>query len=65
MRKKDEKTTGICLDDRWDVRYFIDGEPVPFSMAESVAEESSYMADYVIGKEGSIREIRFDRILIE
>jgi len=45
-----------------DVKFFVDGESVSPSAVWEVAEESNYMADYVIGKEGKIAEIWFDRI---
>ncbi len=45
-----------------DVKFFVDGECVGQSLVLEVAEESNYMADYVIGKEGKIKEIRYDRI---
>ena len=48
-----------------DVQFFVDGECVTPSKAFEVAEENNYMADYVIGKEGRVSEIRFDRIDLE
>lgn len=45
-----------------DVKFFVDGERVGQSLVLEVAEESNYMADYVIGKEGKISEVRYDRI---
>ncbi len=44
------------------MRFFVDGECVSSGQAAEVAEQSAYMADYIIGKEGRIEEIRFDRI---
>lgn len=45
-----------------DVKFFVDGECVSPGVVLEVAEESNYMADYVIGKGGELTEIRFDRI---
>ena len=45
-----------------DVKFFVDGECVSPSMALELAEESDYMADYVIGEEGKVLEIRFDKV---
>lgn len=44
------------------VRYFVDGERVPPRKASKVAEDGSYMADYIYGKGGKISEIHYDRI---
>ncbi|MBP5222375.1 MAG: hypothetical protein J6Z35_04345 [Lachnospiraceae bacterium] len=61
MKEKNEK---LLLNFRKmpDVRFFVDGECVSSGQAAEVAEQSAYMADYIIGKEGRIEEIRFDRI---
>ncbi|MBQ9488437.1 MAG: hypothetical protein IKO41_18670 [Lachnospiraceae bacterium] len=45
-----------------DVMFFVDGESATPSLVLEVAEQNNYMADYVIGKEGKISEVHFDRI---
>ena len=45
-----------------DVMFFVDGESAAPSLVLEVAEQNNYMADYVIGKEGKISEVYFDRI---
>lgn len=44
--------------------FFVDGALVPWRqvMAMAVAEQSDYMADYVVSDEGKITQIRFDNI---
>ncbi|MBR3508645.1 MAG: hypothetical protein IKO03_07770 [Lachnospiraceae bacterium] len=42
--------------------FFVDGESATPSLVLEVAEQNNYMADYVIGKEGKISEVHFDRI---
>ncbi|MBR6478748.1 MAG: hypothetical protein IKS85_09910 [Lachnospiraceae bacterium] len=57
-----EKPAYEALLNAKDVKFFVDGECVSPSVVLEVAEESNYMADYVIGKEGRIAEVRFDRV---
>lgn len=44
--------------------FFVDGEPVlpKEAVTRAVREDSVYMADYVIGDEGKVAQIRFDKI---
>lgn len=44
--------------------FFVDGEPVPpkEAVTRAVREESVYMADYVVGDEGKVEQVRFDKI---
>ncbi len=44
--------------------FFVDGTPVKWGEAAltAVAEESIYMADYVVGEDGHIAQVRLDRI---
>lgn len=46
------------------VELFVDGEAVPPKEAvrRTVCEDSSYMADYVFAENGSIRQVRFDKV---
>ena len=46
------------------VEFFIDGEVVAVSdvVRCTVQEPCSYMADYVLGKNGSVEQIRLDRV---
>lgn len=46
------------------VELFVDGKSVSSGEAASrtVRENSPYMADYVMGDNGIIRQIRFDRV---
>lgn len=43
---------------------FVDGEVVlpGEAVRRTVREESVYMADYVIGQDGRIKQVRFDRV---
>lgn len=44
--------------------FFVDGEVVPLTavIARTVREDGIYMADYVLGEEGKIEQVRFDRV---
>ena len=44
--------------------FFVDGTPVPWGEAAdtAVAEESIYMADYIVGEGGRIEQVRLDKI---
>lgn len=44
--------------------FFVDGEPVlpKEAVTKAVKEESVYMADYVMGDEGKVKQVRFDKI---
>ena len=46
------------------VQLFVDGEAVlpEEAVCRAVREDCIYMADYVLGKEGSIEQIRFDKL---
>lgn len=46
------------------VEFFIDGEVVAVSdvVRCTVQEPCSYMADYVLGQNGSVEQIRLDRV---
>ena len=65
MWENQEKKEPRSLTYAKDVQFFVDGECVTPGKAFEVAEETNYMADYVIGKEGRVSEIRFDRIDLE
>ena len=43
---------------------FVDGEAVPPGevLRQTVQEQCTYMADYVLGEDGAIRQVRFDRV---
>ena len=43
---------------------FVDGEAVlPCDVLEqTVQEQCTYMADYVLGENGAIKQVRFDRV---
>lgn len=47
--------------------FFVDGEAVPLTavLARAVREDGIYMADYVLGEEGKIEQVRFDRVKSE
>lgn len=49
---------------RQGVELFVDGEAaMPGEIASrAVCEDSFYMADYVLGEEGKLNQIRFDRV---
>lgn len=49
---------------RQGAEFFVDGTPVNWGDAAhmTVAEESVYMADYVVGEGGRIAQVRLDRI---
>lgn len=44
--------------------FFVDGEAVPLAaaIARAVREDGVYMADYVLGEEGKIEQVRFDKV---
>lgn len=44
--------------------FFVDGEAVSLAaaIARAVREDGVYMADYVLGEEGKIEQVRFDRV---
>lgn len=44
--------------------FFVDGEAVPLAaaLARAIREDGVYMADYVLGEEGKIEQVRFDRV---
>ena len=44
--------------------FFVDGTPVLWGEAANIAveEESIYMADYVLGENGKIKQVRLDKI---
>lgn len=46
------------------VELFVDGEAVlpTDAAARAVREDSPYMADYVFGDTGNIKQVRFDRV---
>ncbi|MGN0167697.1 MAG: hypothetical protein ACI4AB_06635 [Acetatifactor sp.] len=46
------------------VELYIDGEAVSpgEAAARTVRENSPYMADYVIGENGTVRQVRFDKV---
>lgn len=46
------------------VELFVDGITVSpgEAVAQTVNEDSPYMADYVLGENGSLRQVRFDRV---
>ncbi|MBE5883750.1 MAG: hypothetical protein E7291_04980 [Lachnospiraceae bacterium] len=46
------------------VEFFIDGEAVlPRDiMQRTVQEQYAYMADYVLGENGKVQQVRFDRV---
>lgn len=46
------------------VELFIDGEAVlPGDVVRrTVREEYTYMADYVLGENGAVKQVRFDRV---
>ncbi len=46
------------------VKLFVDGHAAlpREAAARAVRENSPYMADYVLGKEGNIEQVRFDRV---
>ena len=46
------------------VEFYVDGEEVSMKEAFSLAvrEDSVYMADYVLGAEGRIQQIRLDKV---
>lgn len=46
------------------VELFVDGEAaLPSEIAsKAVCEDSLYMADYVLGKTGTIEQVRFDKV---
>ena len=43
---------------------FVDGEAVLPSdvLRQTVQEQCTYMADYVLGENGTIKQVRFDRV---
>lgn len=45
-----------------EVPFFLDGEPTAPASVYALAQDSLYMADYVVGEEGKVVEVRFDRI---
>lgn len=49
---------------RTGVEFFIDGEVVHVGDAVrcTVQEPCSYMADYVLGQNGSVKQVRLDRV---
>lgn len=49
------------------VAFFIDGHSVsPWEPAwKAVQEDCDYMADYIPGEDGSIKEIRFDKVTLQ
>ena len=49
------------------VEFFVDGEKVlPVeAVSKAVREDSVYMADYVLGESGRIKEIRLDKVQSE
>lgn len=62
MWKETEKSSCAEPPGCGNVKFFVDGECVSPGFAMEVAEEGDYMADYIIGREGMVSEIRFDRI---
>lgn len=62
MRRKKKAPAYRGLAEKGEVPFFLDGEFMPPVRAISLAEESLYMADYVVGEEGKVVEVRFDRI---
>lgn len=46
------------------VDLFLDGEAVRFDevVRHAVGEPCTYMADYVLGEDGVVKQIRFDRV---
>ncbi len=46
------------------VELFVDGKTVSpgEAVAQTVSEDSPYMADYVLGENGSLRQVRFDKV---
>ena len=44
--------------------FFVDGTPVLWGEAAgiAVAEESIYMADFILGQDGGIEQVRLDRV---
>lgn len=46
------------------VDLFLDGEAVRFDevVRHTVQEPCTYMADYVLGEDGAVKQIRFDRV---
>lgn len=44
--------------------FFVDGEAVSLAaaIARAVREDGVYMADYVLGEEGKIEQVRFDKV---
>lgn len=46
------------------VEFFVDGEAVlpGDAVRRTVQEQQTYMADYVLGENGVVKQVRFDRV---
>lgn len=76
LRNTNDKIRDAALEDLlplWErmhqegVEFFMDGKQMPLSdvLNKAVKEENVYMADYVLGEEGRIEQVRFDRVTPE
>ena len=66
-------TASKCMLSYWQrmhregAEFFVDGEAVQPADAISIAvrEDGVYMADYVMGEKGKIKQVRFDKVTSE